>query len=74
MNELVGKSYIFEDGSSIKVTQIKLRDGNIPWVTYETVSGPNLPRKYVITLHEFMEHYRHLFNINSDDIQNVKHD
>lgn len=74
MNDLVGKSYVFEDGNSIKVTQVKLRDGNIPWVTYETVIGPNLPRKYVITITEFIEHYGHLFKINSDDIPGNLHD
>lgn len=70
MNDLVGKSYVFEDGNSIKIIQVKLRDGNILWVTYETAMGPNLPRKYVIPITEFMDHYGHLFNIKSDDIPN----
>jgi hypothetical protein len=66
---LIGKSYTFEDGNSITITQIKIRDGNEAWVTYQTLSGPGIPRKYVMTLHEFQGHYGHLFGINSDNIE-----
>lgn len=66
---LVGRSYVFEDGNSIAVTQIKVRDDNIPWVTYQTTSGPGIPRRYTMTLHEFNGHYGHLFGLNSDDIE-----
>lgn len=68
-NDLVGKSYTFEDGASITITQIKIRDENQPWVTYHTTSGSGIPRKFVMTLHEFQGHYGHLFGINSDDIE-----
>lgn len=73
-NDLVGKSYIFEDGNSITITQIKIRDDNQPWVTYQTQSGPGIPRKYVMTLHEFNGHYGHLFGTKSDDIENTGQD
>lgn len=68
IQELVGKTHIFEDGNSITITQIKIRDGNVPWITYETLTGPGIPRRYVMTLHEFNGHYGHLFGVNSDDI------
>ena len=68
-DHLIGQTYKFNDGNSITITQIKIRDGNEPWVTYETVSGPSIPRKYVMTLHEFNGHYGHLFGTNSTDIQ-----
>lgn len=68
-NDLIGQRYVFEDGNSITITQIKIRDGNEPWITYETQSGPGIPRKYVMTLHEFNGHYGHLFGLNSNDIE-----
>lgn len=69
-DDLIGKSYTFEDGNSITITQIKIRDGNEPWVTYQTISGPGIPRKFVMSLDEFNGHYGHLFGSNSDDIGN----
>lgn len=71
---LIGKSYVFEDGNSITVSQVKLRDGNIPWVTYLTKSGPGIPRKYVTTLYEFNGHYGHLFGIDPSDIPDMPQD
>jgi len=35
MDDLVGKSYVFEDGNRIDLAQIKKRDGNRYWVTYQ---------------------------------------
>lgn len=63
MNEynLVGKSYTFEDGNSITVTQIKERDGNEKFVTYHVKTGPGIPRKLVLSLEEFSNFYGHLF-------------
>lgn len=63
MNEynLVGKSYTFEDGNSITVTQIKERDGNEKFVTYQVKTGPGIPRKLVLSLEEFSNFYGHLF-------------
>ena len=71
MNEfdLVGQKYVFEDGASIEVTQIKVRDENKLWVTYYTHSGPGIPRKYVMVLEEFKSTYGHLFGLLSDTNQ-----
>lgn len=64
---LVGKSYTFEDGNRIDVFQVKNRDDNIPYVTYHISTGPGIPRKLVLPIHEFIEHYGHLFGLISDD-------
>lgn len=61
MHDFVGKSYVFPDGDSITVTQVKVRDGNEEWVTYQTKQGPGVPRKLVMSLHEFNNTYGYLF-------------
>lgn len=61
--ELIGKKYVFEDGNSIEVTQVKLRDeeqGGIA-VTYNLSTGPGIPRRQVTPFHEFMQTFGHLF-------------
>lgn len=68
LDNLVGKYYQFDDGSRITVTQIKIRDDNIPWITYHVSQGPGLPRKLVLKYTEFLDYYGHLFNIKSEDI------
>jgi hypothetical protein len=62
-DDLVGQSYTFEDGNSITVTQIKRRDGEEYWVTFQVVTGPGIPRRQVMEYHEFMHTYGHLFKI-----------
>lgn len=69
MNELVGKKHVFADGDSITITQIKLRDANIPWVTYQVQQGPGIPRKLIMPIDEFVGTYGHLFGINEDTLQ-----
>lgn len=64
--DLVGKSYVFEDGNSIEVIQVKRRDDG-PWVTYHVTQSGGLPRKLVLSLYEFMDHYGHLFNQDLKD-------
>jgi hypothetical protein len=66
-NTLVGKKYTFEDGASIEVVQIKIRDENEPWVTYHTHQGPGIPRKLVMKYTEFVGVYGHLFGITDDN-------
>lgn len=64
MNELVGKSYIFDDGNTITIIQIKDRDYQEevkPFVTYTISNGNNLPRKLVMPLQEFIDTFGHLF-------------
>ncbi len=58
---LVGKSFVFEDGATITVTQVKLRDEGIYWVTYMTKTGPGIPVRYVMSVEEFINTYGYLF-------------
>lgn len=61
--ELVGKSYQFEDGNKIEVTQVKRTDperGDY-YVTYNIMTGPGIPRRLVMPIHEFLSHFGHLF-------------
>jgi hypothetical protein len=69
MNDLVGKSHTFPDGDSITVVQIKMRDANRLWVTYNIQQGPGIPRKLVMPLDEFMGTYGHLFDISDNTLQ-----
>jgi hypothetical protein len=61
--DLVGKSYVFDDGNKIEVFQIKRTDedrgGHL--VTYHITRGPNLPQKLVLPITEFVNYYGHLF-------------
>lgn len=68
MNELVGKVHVFEDGDSITIVQIKIRDGNIPWVTYAAQQGPGVARRLVMRIDEFVSTYGHLFGVKTEDI------
>ena len=61
MDNLVGKIHIFEDGSSIQVTQIKNRDEGEQLVTHHVQQGPGIPRKLVMTMVEFVSTFGHLF-------------
>jgi hypothetical protein len=65
--ELVGKSFVFEDGNKIEVFQIKLRDsdmdGLVPWVTYHITQGGGMPQKLVLPMGEFNSIYGHLFGL-----------
>ena len=65
MHDLVGKSYTFDDGSKIEIIQIKLTDENRGkfLVTYLISQGPNLPRKLVMGVDEFVNSFGHLFGI-----------
>lgn len=65
--DLVGRTHKFEDGDSITVIQIKIRDENIPFVTYHVQQGPGIPRKLVLPLPQFLEHYGQLFGISDDN-------
>jgi hypothetical protein len=66
-HELIGKSYVFEDGNSIKVTQMKPRDEDKVLVTYEIQSGPGIPRRLVMEYPEFISTFGHLFNYEDKD-------
>lgn len=68
MKDIVGLNHTFDDNDSITVMQIKMRDGNIPWVTYQIQQGPGIPRKLVMQLDEFVNMYGHLFGVKTEDI------
>lgn len=72
IDDIVGKSHTFEDGDSITVMQLKERDGNEVWVTYEVRQGPGIPRKLLMSLFEFSNTYGHLFGITDDDIPEIR--
>ncbi len=49
---LLGRSITLEDGSTLKVLQIKEREDG-PWVSYTITFYQALPRKLVMPLHQF---------------------
>jgi hypothetical protein len=62
--ELVGKSYTFDDNSTIKIVQIKQKDIDgevVGMVTYHIEQGRSLPRKLVMPYNHFIERFGHLF-------------
>ena len=64
---LIGRSYLFEDGSMIQIIQVKYRE-NVPWVTYHTSINSSLPRKLVMTEQEFLDNFGHLFGVRNNGI------
>jgi hypothetical protein len=56
-----GRKYVFDDGKSITIRQIKRRDESQYWVTYETLTGPGIPTKFIMEWNEFKATYGHLF-------------
>jgi len=64
MTDLVGRSYVFDDGSKIEVIQIKTREEhniNIEAVTYHISQGNSLPRKLIMEKKTFLDNFGHLF-------------
>jgi hypothetical protein len=60
----IGKSYTFNDGRSIKIIDVKLRDhGTVEWwVVYEIMFAPiAIPKRLQMTEREFISSFRHLF-------------
>ncbi|MHA1287618.1 MAG: hypothetical protein ACTSPB_09470 [Candidatus Thorarchaeota archaeon] len=75
LDKLVGAKYVFPDGDSIEITQIKLRDkvienkgseGIAPCVTYKIQQGPGIPRQLTMFYQEFIDTYGHLFAVELD--------
>jgi len=60
--DLVGHSYKFEDGNTIKIIQLNNRDTGV-WITYEIQSGPGIPQKLMMIEREFYNNFGHLFGI-----------
>jgi hypothetical protein len=65
MSNLVGKSYIFEDGGRIEVIQVKPREDGL-WVHYVISMNSSLPKKLIMKHNEFMSNYKHLFGEDND--------
>lgn len=65
MNDIVGKSFTFEDGDIITVMQIKqkeIHNETVPLVTYTIQQGRNsIPRKLVMPYSTFIDTFGHLF-------------
>ena len=59
--ELVGRSVSLEDGTTMRLQQIKMREDG-PWVTYTIAYSGALPRKLVMPLGEWKGRYGGLFN------------
>lgn len=59
--DIVGKTYLFDDGVKFEVIQIKQRDDG-PWITCH-VHGNSAPRKMTMLLSEFLNQYGHLFDL-----------
>lgn len=62
-SDLLGKKYIFDDGNTIEVIQLKTREDGI-WVHYCISMHDSLPRKLIMKHDEFMNKYQHLFENN----------
>jgi hypothetical protein len=67
-NDLVGQSYVFEDGNKIEIIQVKKTDEDkgAYLVTYHVTHGNGIPQKLVLPIKEFLSYYTHLFNLNTD--------
>jgi len=69
IEELVGKTYTFDDGQLIEVVQIKGRevDGiHTLYITYQTSHPRGLPRKLVMSEKQFIAEYGHLFGYTNE--------
>ena len=76
-NNLIGKSYTFPDGNTITVLQIKMREDSvtqttIPFVTFIIKIGPGIPKKEVMSEHDFVANYGHLFGIKDPPTNPVR--
>ena len=60
---LEGKSYLFEDGISITVLEVKTRDEGVQWVHYATSQSNSIPKKLQMEANEFVSTYGHLFDV-----------
>jgi hypothetical protein len=59
--DLVGQKFVFADGDSLEIIQIKSRNSEDHLVTFHVQQGPGIPRKLVMGLEEFIGTYGYLF-------------
>lgn len=57
----MGQKFVFADGDSLEIIQIKSRDEDTHLVTYHVQQGPGIPRKLIMELKEFIGTYGYLF-------------
>jgi len=62
--DLVGKKFIFEDGDSLEIIQVKWRGDEDYLVSILMQQGPGIPRKLVLPIKEFVGTYGHLFGLS----------
>ena len=62
LNNLVGKTYTFEDGDSLEIIQIKKRDDG-DWITIHAHKVSCIPKKEVMPIQEFINSFGHLFGL-----------
>jgi len=60
-HNLEGKHYQFEDGNSIEVIQVKLRDQGKLYVHYLVKNHGSIPKKLIMEIDEFIKTFGHLF-------------
>ena len=63
LHQFINKPYTFDDGIELRIIQIKTRDENVEWVTYNTCLPGALPRKHVMPVQEFINSFGHLFGL-----------
>lgn len=63
---IVGQTYNFEDGSYIRVTDLREREAGVS-VLCEISHMGSMSRRAVFLLNEFIEHYKHLFNFDKGE-------
>ena len=63
LEPFVNKPYTFPDGVVLEILQVKTRDQNIDWVTYNTINKGCLPKKHTIPVLEFIDNYGHLYGL-----------
>jgi hypothetical protein len=61
---LVGQQYEFGDGVKIGVAAVKQRSQGV-FVTYEAIYTAALPRRFTVSLDEFIGQFGHLFGLNT---------
>ena len=64
ISNYIGREYLFEDGRSIKIIDVKLRDtGEVQYyVNYEVkYSKTGIPKRMLMAEKEFISNFSHLF-------------
>ena len=70
-NDLIGLSFVFEDGNKIEITQVKRTDPERGghYVTYNIYTGPGIAKRLVMPIEEFINTFGHLFKDKGSNIK-----